>query len=832
MTRSHRILLIAILLLAAALRFYRLDGQSFWNDEGNSVRLAQRSLALVAAGAAGDIHPPGYYYLLWAWVRLFGDSEFAVRSLSVALGLLLVAVTYALGHQLGRPALGLAAAFLAALSPFQVYYSQEARMYVLVTLVGAAATHFFIRLIQQGTGRLEDWKTAKNLSPPSNGSTELAKVFPTLCPQSLGLRTKGPWAKGPRTFQPSTYVAYALLTAAGLYTHYSYPVVIAVHNVLYGLWLLTTWRRGRVLARLLCWGAAQLGALLLYVPWLPIAWPKLTGYGAISEAHPPAYIILQAFRHYALGPTAGDTPLTPWLLVIFGTLVVLGIVRQFTLRPSPFVLHLLPLLYALAPVALMVALSFSRPAYRPKFFLVGTPAFHLILAHAILFFHPTTQPPNLPTFQLPNLYTAATLLFVILAAIPSLHNTYHDPAYARDDYRGIACYIEAAAQDGDAIILNAPNQWEVFTYYYGDDSSVYPLPRSRPLDEAATAGELSDIIARHQRLFALYWGVVEADPNRFIESWLEGHTYRAADSWHGNVRLVVYAAPQTGDTDEPQYPLDLTLGETVALRGYTLDNDAVEAGDVLQLTLFWKSRQKPVERYKVFVQLLDSANHIVGQLDSEPGGNLLPTDTWQPGQAVTDRYGVLVQPGTPPGEHRLIVGMYSLSTGARLPVQRDGEPLGDHIVLGQVPVIRPPAPPPIEALSLQSRTDWSHEGLNLLSYDQHKLGHAHQPGAPLHPGDVMHITLYWQAEEIVANDWALRLRLLDNDREERAALDAPLAGVDYLPLRWAAGEIVRAQFDLFVPGDAPPGRYRLEVVPITPEGEKGPAWLSPSFPVQ
>ncbi len=49
-----------ILLLAAALRFYRLAGQSLWSDEGNSVALAQAGLAEIAARTALDIHPPLY----------------------------------------------------------------------------------------------------------------------------------------------------------------------------------------------------------------------------------------------------------------------------------------------------------------------------------------------------------------------------------------------------------------------------------------------------------------------------------------------------------------------------------------------------------------------------------------------------------------------------------------------------------------------------------------------------------------------------------------------------------------------------------------------------
>ena len=67
---------VAVLLLAAGLRFHELGAQSLWNDEGNSVVQAGRSLSAIAEHAARDIHPPGYYWLLAGWKGLTGDSEF------------------------------------------------------------------------------------------------------------------------------------------------------------------------------------------------------------------------------------------------------------------------------------------------------------------------------------------------------------------------------------------------------------------------------------------------------------------------------------------------------------------------------------------------------------------------------------------------------------------------------------------------------------------------------------------------------------------------------------------------------------------------------------
>src|SRR5512147_1509886 len=91
---------LGLLAGAFALRVYMLGAQSLWNDEGTSVALASRSLEAIADGAAKDIHPPLYYFLLHYWMPLAGDSEYAVRFLSVVAGVLLVAFTVRLAQDL------------------------------------------------------------------------------------------------------------------------------------------------------------------------------------------------------------------------------------------------------------------------------------------------------------------------------------------------------------------------------------------------------------------------------------------------------------------------------------------------------------------------------------------------------------------------------------------------------------------------------------------------------------------------------------------------------------------------------------------------------------
>lgn len=93
---KNTLALLLILLLAAGLRFYALDDQSFWADEGNSVVLAGKEWGEIVRAAAADIHPPAYYLILSAWGKVFGLSEVGARSLSALFGVLLVWIVYLL----------------------------------------------------------------------------------------------------------------------------------------------------------------------------------------------------------------------------------------------------------------------------------------------------------------------------------------------------------------------------------------------------------------------------------------------------------------------------------------------------------------------------------------------------------------------------------------------------------------------------------------------------------------------------------------------------------------------------------------------------------------
>lgn len=128
------------------------------------------------------------------------------------------------------------------------------------------------------------------------------------------------------------------------------------------------------------------------------------------------------------------------------------------------------------------------------------------------------------------------------------------------------------------------------------------------------------------------------------------------------------------------------LGQAIRFLGYDLEGgltgEKLMPGQSLRVTLSWQAEATPDQNYTVFVQLLDGSNQVYAQHDGQPGGGALITTTWAPGEYVRDEHRLALPPDLPPGEYRLIAGMYLPDSGERLSVfDQDGQAIGDHIVL-------------------------------------------------------------------------------------------------------------------------------------------------------
>ncbi len=620
--------LLLVLLLATLLRFYRLDYQSYWNDEGNSRAMTAKSVSAILRDSAADIHPPAYYLVLKAWAAFTGETEFALRSFSALTGIVLIALLYRLGLQYFNPTAALLAALLSAVNPFLIYYSQEARMYALLVTLGAASFGLFAKWLK-----------------PSRGNWGLE-------------------------------ISYCFVTTLGLYTHYAFPFILLAQN-LAALGDSVIYHRAKWRPRLTQWFTLQFFTLLLFTPWLPTAYRQLSTWPSAREF--PAFFTAMAdvTRYLTFGRTIETDKVMLGLWAV-GLLFFLTLTFHFSPTPSRpsritnYQLRSPVLLWLLVPIGLTLAFGLFTEAFS-KFLLIAVPPLCLLLGHALV--------PRRPSlFSLFHF-----LLFIPIAyfTYTSLSNLYFNPTYFRDDYRAIAQRLLQIHRPTDAVILNSPNQIEAFGYYYPHE--IFPLPTTRPLDPATTEAHLTQIASTHQRLFVLYWGDEQADPDHFIENWLNANTFKAGDEWHGNVRLATYAA--ASPAREPAVRVGAGFGTHIVLEGYTLQAVDLAQGDILQITLFWTTDTQLAERYKVFIHLYDALDAPpVAQWDSEPGGGRLPTVDWQPAQVYPDNYGVLVPSDLSPGAYTLMLGLYTPIDSSRLGVTLNDNEIGDRLEVEQIVV--------------------------------------------------------------------------------------------------------------------------------------------------
>jgi hypothetical protein len=164
-TRSWTVAL-ALTALGATLRFATLDGQSFWLDELVTVSLLDRDFGdMLAEIRRSEATPYLYYLLAWPWARVAGLGEVGLRSLSAAFGTLTIPIAYAAGAALATRRVGLVAAALVTVHPLLVWYSQEARSYALLVLLGALSVLFLARALDASRpSDLVGWALASSLA--------------------------------------------------------------------------------------------------------------------------------------------------------------------------------------------------------------------------------------------------------------------------------------------------------------------------------------------------------------------------------------------------------------------------------------------------------------------------------------------------------------------------------------------------------------------------------------------------------------------------------------------------------------------------------------------
>ena len=265
------------------------------------------------------------------------------------------------------------------------------------------------------------------------------------------------------------------------------------------------------------------------------------------------------------------------------------------------------------------------------------------------------------------------LAAVVAAVAVNLGAYYRRPV---ENLAPLVSQIAANSRPGDAIVHTS--KWRARSFAYYDESGL-------PSFEEPDVAELQSISDDYQRIWLLVYGYHPTDD---IESCLMAACPQIGTWFSGTTQLMLYLPDQA--PSQISQPLRADFGP-IHLLGYDLRPPGPDPGDLIQLTLWWHCVTAVEPGYKVFVHLVDESGRIWGQRDAEPVDGLRPTWTWAPGDIVSDPQAFVVDPSAPPGNYRLLVGLYDHPTGRRLPIlgaeapHQDGAVLLQEIQLAQAP---------------------------------------------------------------------------------------------------------------------------------------------------
>jgi hypothetical protein len=754
--------LSALTLLAFILRMVRLDFQPLWWDEGWSLYFATADIPSMISRTAIDIHPPSYYVLLHVWILIFGPSSISVRLLSVMVGTLSIPLIFVLGRRLFGTRVGTMAALTMAVAPFHIYYSQEARMYALVTFLVLCSMHLFLSLLERA-------ETASS--------------------------SRMHW------------LLYVVVTSLAMYTQY-YAIFIPLSQTIF---ILIRFKRHRSL--LGEWVGAQLILFLSYLPWILYAGGKLGGYVGekmVKEGDVPLGVYAYVRQHlvaFSVGHLSESRAFLSWLALIFIALIMLGIVVHLRHRPPvefaswrPVYAIAFALIYLLFPLSLGYLVNLRYPFASPgiqRLFLLSAPAFYILVALGLTWLWKKTH------------LWLACLFLIVVSALP-LFDFYAVERYVGEDYRPLIERVQALARPDDVIVAIHP--WQIgyfYAYYTGPLPSLYLTPKEATdvtseewaADPALMARDLDRLLLEHRFL----WFPAHQALGRILESNAEGYLsqnyYLVFNQWFSeSTRLSCYAAAEGLDLTTEQ----INFSDKVSLLGYGLSPGPVEAAwGALYLDLHWKITGELDGRHQIALRLTDEEGRVWAAQDREPVGGLRPFHEQPAGGELTDRHGLLIPAGTPPGFYQLRLGLYRLEDGQWLDLLgQDGAAQGVDAVLGAVEVLAPASPAPVGALFIQhaARADFAPD-IRFLGYS---LG-----SESFQAGDSLETTLFWQALADLYEDYHLSLQLQDDGGQNWASVEGPLTHASYPTSHWKQGQLVRGFQSLLVPARVPDGEYRL-----------------------
>ncbi|RCJ17947.1 hypothetical protein A6S26_29990 [Nostoc sp. ATCC 43529] len=497
------LLFFTVLIISIFSRFFLLQNQSLWFDEGWSIALSdatslQENFHKIESRETGDKYQPLYYLLLFSWRSFFGESEFAIRSLSALFGVGSVIIVYFTCLNIYGKKHAFWSSLILAVSSFSVFYSQDARPYSLLIFITSLQIYLF-------SNSLKDKQNNKIISQVFLGIFTAIATFGSVLTlmftsalyisHAIVYRNFKEWLRWliPSVIFSSPMIWFYLSSPAAsdptatAVTRTGLPIIQNIMFVLYGLLVGTSYAPPLEELR----GDNKIDILLGY-------WPHLLIF----------FIVIA---------------------VIFIALVK-SLFRQSKKRKYQRADYLFTLILVTSFLLTLVFALVTKINWLPRHsFYLCIPLFILIPS---AFLH-NYQEKNQPQSQreiLSKFAKIATVCLVIMN-IYSNFNYYLNPIYGKDDYRSAVQYL-VKNRDASAKSVLLLGQIRLFKYY-GDSSTLYIPPYILATVEGKNLGEKINRATNNAKTVFLiinrefYWELKD----KFKTQMSDLYTLQSEESW-------------------------------------------------------------------------------------------------------------------------------------------------------------------------------------------------------------------------------------------------------------------------------------------------------------
>jgi hypothetical protein len=418
---------VAVVALAAGgLALRVLATRGIWLDEATSIHQAEMALPdMLHSLRTTDVHPPLHHIVLWGTVRLLGTGEMAVRVPSLLAATAMIPLIYAAARDIYDARAGMAAAVLASVAPFAVWYADEARMYALFMVFALLALWMQVRILR-GEGGARAW------------------------------------------------LGYVLAAAALVYTQYFGILFVGVQQLAFVIAI----ARGALPARrVLAWSGLL---VVLLAPLMPFALDQFTanesagrGFQQPSQAGgsvepgaaPGAYAALTNAAWAVLGYHSNTTMTALAALWPLGLLLALALLGRGRSWPT-----LLVVACAVLPAIALFALGQQKPfVFEVRYFIGAVPLALMLIARALTSW---ARRPGVVVAA-----CAATTAIMGLGLADQQLNGSNPRVY---DFKSALSRIEDRARPGDVIVFTPQYLDHVVAYYENEGLRLQPLENGLP----------------------------------------------------------------------------------------------------------------------------------------------------------------------------------------------------------------------------------------------------------------------------------------------------------------------------------------------------------------